>query len=143
MPWAKVDDRLQFHPKLMRVGLAGTGLFVKGLSACAAFGTDGFIEEAWVRAQVERPGEDPTLPDKLVKAGLWKRVKGGYTVPDFLDYNPSQQQFKARKEAAKKAANKRHADASRSASSSAVPVPVPEPAPEVDQREQSATRGGP
>lgn len=130
MPWAKLDDRLHFHPKLMRVGLAGTGLFVKGLSACSAYGTDGFIEDAWVQAQVNRPGEDPALPAALVKAGLWRKVKDGYRVHDFLDYNLSQAQFDARSKAGKKAAGQRHADASGNARSIAVPVPVPDPAPE-------------
>jgi len=93
--WVKWTDDAAFHPKLMRVGLAGTGLFVKGLSACALYGTDGFIEDAWVQAQVNRPGEDSELPGRLVDAGLWERVDGGYEVHDYLDYNLSQAQFRA------------------------------------------------
>jgi|SRR5215211_2723261 len=129
MSWAKVDDRLQFHPKLRKVGLAGTGLFVKGLSYCAAYATDGFIDEVWVRAQVEQPGEDSRLPDALVKAGLWTRCKGGYRVHDYLDYNLSAREWEARRERAERAAKARW-DARSNARSNAEPEPEPEPEPD-------------
>jgi hypothetical protein len=134
MPWAKVDDRLQFHPKLRKVGLAGTGLFVKSLSYCAAYATDGFVDEVWVRAQVEQPGEDAELPGALVKAGLWHQAKGGYRVHDYLSYNLSAAEWEARRARAERAAKARWG-ASGNASRNAEPEPDPEPAPDVQPGE--------
>lgn len=102
MPYANVDDRLQFHPKRIEVGFAGIGLFVLGLSYVASYGTDGFIPDLWVEAQVGQEKGADKLPPRLVAAGFWQRTEGGYRVHDYLDYNMSAAQWKARKLAGKK-----------------------------------------
>jgi hypothetical protein len=87
MTWAKVDDGLHSHPKIMalwRQAPAALGLHLLGLSFAGAYLTDGVIHRAFVeeRATVE-------LADELVAAGLWDRDGENFKIHDFLDFNPS------------------------------------------------------
>ena len=52
MTWTKLADNFHAHPKLLAVGLAGTGLFARALSYAADYLTDGRIpvESRLIRA---------------------------------------------------------------------------------------------
>jgi hypothetical protein len=95
MPWGKIDDRLHGHPKATAAGLDGMGLWVLALSWSSAYGTDGFVPEA----KVSGLGGNAELAQRLVNAGLWDRVPGGYQIHDYLDYNPSAEQVEAQRQA--------------------------------------------
>lgn len=96
MTWARLDDTFHHHPKLMRVNLAATGLFALGLSYAADNLTDGHLPEKWVRGQMV--GEDESLTDQLVRAGLWERAEGGFQIHDFDTYNLTREQVLSRRD---------------------------------------------
>lgn len=85
MTWARLDDNFHSHPRTLMSGLEANGLFCRGLSYCAHYLTDGFIPKDWAEAQSKR------ATAKLVEAGLWEAIEGGYRVIGFLDRNPSRE----------------------------------------------------
>src|SRR6266496_292269 len=108
MPWVRVDDHFDEHPKFAQAGPLGMALWVTGLAYCNRNLTDGFIP--WAVAQrlltweylgpVEErgrrvykigvacgmAGEDvdcDLVIALLVEARLWEEVSGGYRVHDY------------------------------------------------------------
>lgn len=94
MPWFNVDDGFADHPKTIRVGNAAVGLWVRTGSWCAKQLTDGFV-----------PGEiaslygTPAQAGRLVAAGLWKVVEGGYQFHDWEKEgrNPTRKEVEKRR----------------------------------------------
>lgn len=86
MTWFRLDDGFHSHPKVLRAGNEAIGLFVRCGTYAAQHLTDGVIPEHIVLLY----GSEQ-LADKLVKAGLWRRTRGGWRMPDYLDYNPSKE----------------------------------------------------
>ncbi|WP_433364218.1 hypothetical protein [Streptosporangium sp. CA-115845] len=93
MPWFKVDDGFHCHPKVLRAGNEAVGLYVRCGAYAAQQLTDGFIPEHIALLY----GSD-SLADTLVKVGLWRRARGGWRMPDYLDYNPSKKQVLSERE---------------------------------------------
>ena len=93
MPWVKLDDKYHSNPKVLNAGLAGAGLNSLSLSYCGDHMTDGFIPSAWAAPHPK------TVRDKLVKVGLWKKVRGGYQIPDFTQLNPTKAEIEAKRAA--------------------------------------------
>lgn len=94
MPWAALDDEFHSHPKILQVGNAGAGLFARALSYCAAHLTDGFVPDGFVRQATEGK---VALARKVEEGHLWRRVEGGYEIPDYLQFNPSREQVAAKR----------------------------------------------
>jgi hypothetical protein len=73
--WFKVDDSFHSHPKQTAASLTAIGLWAVAGSWSANHLTDGFVPDHQIpslsRGQVE-------LAAELVRAGLWRRTKGGY-----------------------------------------------------------------
>lgn len=115
MPWIKVDDHFDEHPKLARVGPLGWSLWLAGLAYCNRNLTDGFIpyitarrlvsweflmprdgsdvEQVWsIGINTGMHGEDvdsDLVIGLLIDAGLWEEVTAGYRVHDYQEYQPS------------------------------------------------------
>jgi hypothetical protein len=96
MPWFKVDDGFHSHAKAMTAGTPALGLWVRCGSWSAYHLTDGFVP-----ANVAREYGAPGQIKALITAGLWLSVDGGYQFNDFTDYNPTSEQVKADRDAAK------------------------------------------
>lgn len=91
MPWVKVDDQFQDHPKFLDVSLAAVGLWVAGLAYCSRYLTDGKMSSSAVR----RLGGTKKLCDELQAVGLWTTTTdGGWQIHDYLQYNPSSDQVR-------------------------------------------------
>lgn len=142
MPWFRLEDSFHSHPKVIRAGNEAVGLYVRCGTYAAEHLTDGFIPEhvALLYGSAE-------LAETLVGAKLWRRTRGGWRMPDYLDYNPSAQQVDKEREAKterqrrwREARGRRRVDASTGASRDghvdAAPTP-PRPAP------KEAGRAGP
>lgn len=116
MPWIRIDDHYDEHPKFARAGPLGVVMWLAGLAYCNRNLTDGFIPWAVARSLVSweflRPAQDdpkreliwtvalgtgmhgedvacPLVIDLLVDAGLWDEVDGGYRVHDYADFQPT------------------------------------------------------
>jgi hypothetical protein len=168
MPWIRVDDHFNEHPKLAAVGPLGWALWMAGLAYCNRNLTDGFIPwstagglVSWDYLHGDTPRrlyiggldsvyeegavESDEIIELLVEAGLWSSVKGGYQVHDYADFQPTKQQVieeRAKKAAAGKAGGLATALARAEASAVAEsqPVPVPNPKP-VENSPLPLTRG--
>lgn len=159
MPWVKIDDHFDEHPKLAAVGPLSWGMWLAGIAYCNRNLTDGFIPRNKAHALCSfeyidtegriwelgracgMSGEDidsEWVIGTLVDGDLWEQVPGGYRIHDYEDYQPTKAQVlaeRAKKQAAGRAGGKASAKArgEAAAEASAVadskPVPVPVPNP--------------
>ena len=93
MTWAKLDDRFHSHPKIVSAGIAATGVYAMGLSYAACHDTDGLLPREWVKSI--RGGRRHV--ERLLELDLWREVKDGYSIPDYLDFNPSKAEVEERR----------------------------------------------
>jgi hypothetical protein len=123
MAWVRISDDFYDHPKFDAAGSLGIALWVAGLAWCNRNLSDGFIprkaamrlldfeDAAEAVAHADRNGvtnapsnTDVTpavarfVAERLVKAGLWDEVEGGYRVHDYLDYQKSAAQITAERD---------------------------------------------
>lgn len=87
MPWFKVDDTLAWHRKAVQAGNAAMGLWVRAGSWSSQQLTEGFIPSDIAAAMGTR-----AEATRLINAGLWDTVPGGYQFHQYLDRNPSREQ---------------------------------------------------
>lgn len=105
MAWARLDDGFPEHPKVLAVGPFGLAVFVRALCYSARNLTDGFIPDAAIAsftvdfARTSRAAHAVDWPARLVEAGLWDVVDGGYQIHDYLAYNPSKEKVLAERRA--------------------------------------------
>jgi hypothetical protein len=115
MPWVRLDDSFFSHPKVVAVGLEAAGLFALSLSYAGAYQTDGHIPEVWAKQQAGPRAR--RLIDALLAVppghthGLWERNGNGYLIHDFLEHNPSREEYEA--ETTKRSAAGKHAAQAR------------------------------
>jgi len=89
--WVKLDDALFSHPKVLRAGNEATGAWVRMLTYCAAYLTDGVIDADTALSLAGRP----KVIDRLVTARLLDRDGDTLRVHDYLAHNPSRVQVLA------------------------------------------------
>lgn len=111
MSWARLDDACTDHLKLRRAGTAGLALWTASIVWCSRHLTDGFIPTDMLH-DIWRPVGESFDADsacaRLVAAGLWDQVEGGWQVHDYLDYNPSREEvMRAREQAAERQRRRR------------------------------------
>lgn len=106
MTWAKIDDNMQNHPKVVAAGAIAELLQYRAIQYCCRYLTDGVLPAAavpslltglehvgiltgGVRGMIEvgRGCPDIDWPAHMVAHGLWHRRKASYIVHDFLAYN--------------------------------------------------------
>jgi hypothetical protein len=105
MAWAKFDDRFLTNPKIMQAGLEARALYIAGVLYCAGELTDGFIAEG-VLCKLAALADVPRAidaADRLIDLALWEQAEGGYIVHDYLEYNPTAEEVKARRDEVTKA----------------------------------------
>ncbi|MGH3495064.1 MAG: hypothetical protein ACRDQ1_17770, partial [Sciscionella sp.] len=95
MTWFKVDDSFHSHAKTLKAGNAALGLWVRCGSHCAQHLTDGFVPR-----EIALLYGTTALAARLVEAGLWRPVDGGWAMHDYHDYNPSAEKVQAERHAA-------------------------------------------
>lgn len=130
MSWLKIDDKFARHPKVLPLSSHAFRLHVVALCHCAEMLTDGQITERDVRLLMPVAGI-PTWKkyvNELISAGLWTVGSHGWSINDYLAYNPSSVQVKERRErhAAQQKAYRRsvsRAESRAQARETAVPVP--------------------
>lgn len=102
MPWIRFEDNFPEHPKVLEVGPRAAWLHVRAIAYCARQLTDGDVTPAVARML----GGRKSLTDALVKAKLWDRKGEGFTIHDYLHYQPSraavEEQRKVKAEAGRK-----------------------------------------
>jgi hypothetical protein len=115
MTWAKVDDQFPFHRKSIAVGPLGRDLYVAGLCYAKRERTDGFIP-GYVVKHLAPGNASPAIVPKLVAAGYWHPVDGGFQIHDYLAHNDSAEVIEQRDQE-KRARQRRWAEKLRIANS--------------------------
>lgn len=99
--WAKLDDALLDHEKILEAGIACTrdgrgrdgrvyalGLFSAFLLYTNKHLTNGFLSHAVLREGLRFISRPDQAADIMVSAGFLERTEGGFTIHDFHDHNP-------------------------------------------------------
>lgn len=95
MPWFKVDDSFHAHPKVLATEPDALGLWVVAGAWSSSHLTDGFVPD---HALPRLLPDSATLARKLVAAGLWRKVRGGYQFHDWSDFQPSADEVRSMRE---------------------------------------------
>lgn len=132
MAYLTVDDNLSHHRKLLRAGDVAAWLFVCGLCYCQRHSTDGFIPDEAV-AFLGCAGWRAAAP-KLVDGGLWEIAPGGYQVHDFLDWNDSAADRRAKTDASNARVTRYRERMKRAGSGVGNTPPIPRPTPTPEER---------
>jgi hypothetical protein len=118
MTWVKLDDQFPDHPKVVKAGPLAGWLHICGIAYCNRYLTDGFIPRSIAHRLTDFQNIGLTLAGNemvaigddvdcawmaqvLVSVGLWKKSRDGYTIHDYLDYQPSKAEVEADREAAR------------------------------------------
>jgi hypothetical protein len=128
MPYFPVDDNLHAHPKVDAAGLAAMGLWTLAGSWSKHAATGGFVPAV----RVGKLGGTKALASKLVAAGFWDVVEGGYRFHDWEDQagNADAETEKKRKaDNARRQREWRARNASRNAVTDVVTNDAPSPSP--------------
>jgi len=116
MPWVRLDDHFDEHPKIAAVGPLGIALWVAGLAYCNRNLTDGYIPWTVARSLLSWEFLDPTTAPGpngqlcyrigvssgvrgqdvdsdlviglLLAARLWEQADAGYLVHDYAAFQP-------------------------------------------------------
>lgn len=136
MTWVKLDDSFSEHAKIMAISDGALRLHLSAFCFASRNLTDGAIS---FLASKSLRGLTTKRVNELVAANLWENMDGGWTIHDYLNYNPSREQVlkeRANKKAAGMAGAKSRWDSKPIAGATAsanAPVPsrpVPDPSPE-------------
>lgn len=85
MDWVKLSTRYYLDPAMASLPDADAEvMFTRGLAYAGAEETSGFIPSGIVPTLCRRRRYEATA-DALVKAGKWKRVRGGYRIVGWSD----------------------------------------------------------
>jgi hypothetical protein len=93
VPFLNVDDKFAFHPKVVVARNEAVGAFVRMAAWSQDHGTDGAVPSEIAILIAER---DEVLERLVDSRLLEKRMGGGWQLHDFLDWNLSAKQAKAR-----------------------------------------------
>lgn len=137
MAWARIDDSILDHPKILMAGEEAADLFIRSIIWCNKHLTDGHLpHEACTNLTRKRSYRKQIAA--LVRVGLWEEVEGGYRIRGFLEHNDSAEEVKRkRRDAAERQAKSRaartaqaatgHANVTRDSDVTSPSVTVPTP----------------
>lgn len=101
MGWIQLDDGYAEHPKIVGLSDAALAMEIRALCYVGRRDTDGFVTDACLHL-LTRSASPAEVAAELVAVGRWARddARGGYWIHDYLDYNPSSEQRRAKRAAA-------------------------------------------
>lgn len=100
MAWVRIDDSIFLHEKIVTAGNAAVGAWLRMLAWSANHLTDGAIPAKI--AAVMSDG-DMDAVEALVDCGLLEQTDRGYSIHDYLKYNPPASEVKEQREAVSEA----------------------------------------
>lgn len=125
MPWVRLEDHVDEHPKIAAASDGAFRLWVNALAYANRSLSDGFIPAPMIRrlSTAHKPEKDAA---ELVKLGLWEVADDGWLIHDFHDYQPSKADvLEERRKTAERVKNWRNRR--KDAASNAVTNPVANP----------------
>lgn len=131
MSYAKIDDLYDDKRKVKRAWRdhrAAVGLHAMAITYCVRHRTDGRIPDDWLEEMLPAKRERDQVLTTLVGVALFDadpHADGTYTVHDFLEWNESAAERKARSDAGRNAAGRRWSNANGNADGNAKPNAKP------------------
>ena len=102
MSWLRIDDGFVEHPKVYDLSDRAFRLHVAALCYSARNLTDGMLDAKRIAVLCAITKAKPRHICELIDAELWTESdENGYTIRDYLDYNPSAETVKKRRAEAK------------------------------------------
>ncbi|MET9138862.1 hypothetical protein [Streptomyces parvulus] len=98
MPWVKLDDRFPSHRKVALLSDRAFRLHVSALCWASENLTEGRILDRELSV-VSRIRGARAAAKELEDARLWDRIDGGWSIHDYLEYNPDRARVQADREA--------------------------------------------
>jgi hypothetical protein len=92
--WLRIDDGFAEHPKVVELSDRAFRLHVAALCFCTRNLTDGVLSDRSVKVVCALTSSTKKHVGELREAGLWIAIPDGFTVKDFLEYNPSAEKVK-------------------------------------------------
>lgn len=91
MSWLRIDDKFARHPKVLNLSDKAFRLHVAALCTCAEMLSDGRLGERDIKmlVPVVNASSWKRYVNELVSAGLWTVEIHGWSINDYLDYNPA------------------------------------------------------
>ncbi len=103
MTWLRIDDKFTRHRKVAPLSDAAFRLHVTGMVYSSEFETDGRIRAGWLRAMPSLATGKKLMAcvAELLQAGVWVPHEDGdgWQIHDFLQWNPSADQVRSKREA--------------------------------------------
>ncbi|MDQ0894449.1 hypothetical protein [Agromyces ramosus] len=133
MPYFPVDDDMPFHPKVLAAGNEAMGLWARAGALCKKYATGGEVSTEMVLSLGTK-----RLADRLVKAGLWVVIDGGYRFHDWKQQAGNDEasvekeridRARAKNAARQKAWRERHASDNGVTNAPVTESPSPSPSP--------------
>ncbi len=87
--WVKLANDVRGHPKLIHAGDRSAWLYVCGLCYSNEYLTDGFIAKRSLSSVAPGVTRPEKLAARLVEAGLWHVVDGGWGIHEYLERQQS------------------------------------------------------
>jgi hypothetical protein len=153
MPWAKIDDTLHANRKIRQLWKAcpeALGLHLLALSYCAGSLTDGRLDRDLLAQWVPNGRRLQSYCKAIESSGVWIPMADGWQIHDWLDYNASAQEIRAKRaaDAARQAAyrdrlSQRDSRVASNASNGAPSHPIPSVKEERTKQERRRSYGGP
>jgi hypothetical protein len=134
MTWFKVDDSFYAHPKVLATDPAALGLWVVAGAWSSAHLTDGVVPDHALSRLL--PGSE-ALAQKLVAAGLWRRIKGAHKFHDWNVYQPTADGVRTMREKKARSTTASTSEASASAVASRLLEPPTRPDPKKNKNSSS------
>jgi hypothetical protein len=100
MPWVRFDDQFPWHLKVSRLSDAAFRLHTSAVCWSSRHLTDGQIPHDGLRDVAPRVRQPMKAADELVSVGLWRTEEAGWIIHDYLDYQPSAAEVRAKRKAA-------------------------------------------
>lgn len=135
MAWVRLDDGFPRHRKVreLRRDVVAKWLHVVALCHCAEHLTDGLVDEIALEQIIADAGIPVSAAKravpKLVECGLWieHTERDGYLICDFLEYNPTRDEVKRKREEARERMQRVRANKERTSREVRDPLPRPLP----------------
>ena len=102
MTWVRLDDQFADHPKVTGLSCEAFRLHITAMCWTSAQLTDGVVPFQAMRRLGWFCDDPQTAASELVESGAWDLHPDGYTIHDYLDYNPSREQVQKEREIAKR-----------------------------------------
>lgn len=125
MAYARIDDGIIDHPKVLEAGEDARDLFIIGVIWCNKHLTDGRIPKAALGVLSQKKTAKRNA-EALVRVGLWYDHGDHWQVHDYLDWNPSREEVEKQRAASaermRKSRARRRGDRATNATVAAQPA---------------------